>query len=78
MVECRGVLSRSELMALCAVRFLSILPFNSYYSLPASAGNIRYMGSIPGSIPWRKEWHPTPVVLPGKSRGQRSLAGYSP
>ena len=29
-------------------------------------------------IPWRKEWQPTPVFLPGKSHGQRSLAGYSP
>ena len=29
-------------------------------------------------IPWRREWHPTPVFLPGKSHGQKSLAGYSP
>ena len=29
-------------------------------------------------IPWRREWQPTPVFLPGKSHGQRSLAGYSP
>ena len=29
-------------------------------------------------IPWRSKWQPTPVFLPGKSRGQRSLAGYSP
>ena len=29
-------------------------------------------------IPWRREWLPTPVFLPGKSHGQRSLAGYSP
>ena len=28
--------------------------------------------------PWRKAWPPTPVFLPGESRGQRSLAGYSP
>ena len=27
-------------------------------------------------IPWRREWLPTPVFLPGKSHGQRSLAGY--
>ena len=26
---------------------------------------------------WRKKWQPTPVFLPGKSQGQRSLAGYS-
>ena len=29
-----------------------------------------------GKIPWRREWQPTPF-LPGKSHGQRSLAGYS-
>src|SRR5574340_499821 len=27
---------------------------------------------------WRRQWHPTPVLLPGKSQGQRSLVGYSP
>ena len=26
-------------------------------------------------IPWRREWLPTLVFLPGKSQGQRSLAG---
>ena len=29
-------------------------------------------------IPWRRKWQPTPVFLPGKSPGQRSLEGYSP
>ena len=29
-------------------------------------------------IPWRRAWQPTPVSLPGESRGQRSLEGYSP
>ena len=29
-------------------------------------------------IPWGKKWQPTPVFLPGKSHGQRILAGYSP
>ena len=29
-------------------------------------------------IPWRREWQPTPVFLPGESHEQRSLAGYSP
>ena len=31
-----------------------------------------------GKIPWRRKWHPTPVILPGKSHGQRGLVGYSP
>ena len=29
-------------------------------------------------IPWRRKWKLTPVFLPGKSHGQRSLAGCSP
>ena len=27
---------------------------------------------------WRRKWQPTPVLLPGKSHGQRSMVGYSP
>ena len=30
-----------------------------------------------GKIPWRRKWQPTPVFLPGKSHGWRSLVGYS-
>ena len=28
--------------------------------------------------PWRRKWQPIPVLFPGKSQGQRSLAGYGP
>ena len=31
-----------------------------------------------GKIPWRRKWQLTPVLLPGRSHRQRSLAGYSP
>ena len=46
--------------------------------LPASAGDVRDVGSIPGlrRLLWRRKWQPTPVFLPGKSHGQRSLVGY--
>ena len=27
---------------------------------------------------WRRQWHPIPVLLPGKSHGWRSLVGCSP
>jgi len=27
---------------------------------------------------WRRNWQPIPVFLPGKSHGQRSLAGCNP
>ena len=46
-------------------------------NLPANEGD---EGSIPGSvrkIPWRRKWQPTPLFLPRKSHGQRSLTGYS-
>ena len=45
---------------------------------PANAGDIRDMGSIPGSGKSAGGWQPTPVLLPEESHGQRSLAGYSP
>ena len=44
-----------------------------------SACQCRRHSSIPGlGRPWRRKWQPTPVFLPGKSHGQRSLAGYKP
>ena len=27
---------------------------------------------------WSRQWHPIPVLLPGKSHGRRSLVGCSP
>ena len=33
---------------------------------------------MPNALEWRKQWHPTPVLLPGKSYGRRSLEGCSP
>ena len=31
-----------------------------------------------GKVPWKREWQPTTVFLPGKFHGLKSLAGYSP
>ena len=44
---------------------------------PADAGDA---GSVPwgGKMPWRRKWQLTPVLLPGKFNGQRSLVGYRP
>ena len=48
-------------------------------NLPVSAEDVRH-GFYPWAwkIPWRRAWQPAPVLLPGESHGQRSLAGYSP
>ena len=41
-------------------------------NLPDNAGDLGQ------KIPWRRKLQPTPIHLPGKSHGQRSLEGYSP
>ena len=45
-------------------------------NMPANAGNTG--DPWVGKVPWRREWQPTPVFLPGESYGERNLAGYSP
>ena len=37
-----------------------------------------YIFVCPYTYKWRRQWHPTPVLLPGKSHGRRSLVGCSP
>ena len=39
---------------------------------------INFYWTIVASSVWRRQWHPTPVLLPGKSHGWRSLVGCSP
>ena len=38
----------------------------------------KYQYSILTHTYWRRQWQPTPVLLPGKSHGQRSMVGCSP
>ena len=46
---------------------------------PANEGELRHGFDLwVKKIPWRKAWQPTPVFLPGKYHGQRSLVGYIP
>ena len=66
-------------------------PFQSLITVPSaqfpeisvgkeSTCNAGDPSSIPGlgRSPGEGKWQPTPVFLPGESRGQRSLVGYSP
>ena len=46
-------------------------------NLPTNAGHAGFDPWI-GKILWRRKWQPTPVFLPGKSHGQKSLMGYNP
>ena len=50
-----------------------------------SAGDPSFLGwedplekEMVRKIPWRRKWQPTPVLLPRKFHGLRSLVGYSP
>ena len=48
---------------------------------PANAGGTVDAGSVPGSgisIPWRRKWQTTLVVLPGEFCGLGSQVGYGP
>ena len=42
-----------------------------------NAGDLRFYPWF-GNIPWRREWQPTPIFLPGEFHGQQSLAGHNP
>ena len=57
-----------------------ILHFPGVSDGKESACNARRPSFDPwvGKIPWRREWQPSPVFLPGELHGQRRLAGYSP
>ena len=60
-------------------RGLSRLPSGSVVkNPPADAGDARDAAFHPWvrKVHWGRRWQPTPVFLPGKSHGQRSLAGY--
>ena len=49
-------------------------------NLPANVGYTGWRHELDPwvrKIPWRRAWQPTPVFLPGKSHGQRSLEDYS-
>ena len=55
----------------------------------AEPGRLHFMGSLRVGhdwvtslllftfMHWRRKWQPTPILLPGKSHGLRSLVGYS-
>ena len=40
-------------------------------NLPGNAGDRLGLDLGVGKIPWRREWQPTPVFLPGESHGKR-------
>ena len=56
--------------------YIAFLVAQSVKNLPAMQEiQVWFLGQ---EDPMERKWQPTPVFLPGKSHGQRSLEGYSP
>ena len=78
-------MQEEKVLQICFVNTVLTADSTVLYELPwwlsskESACNAEDVGSNPGSgrFPWRRAWQPTPVFLPGKPHGQRSLADYS-
>ena len=62
---------------LCVFIYFESIDFPDGSDGKASAYNAGNLGSIPGSGRSSRKWQPTPVFLPGKSHGRRSLVDYS-
>ena len=76
--------ARFQSSRLCPSLALKAPTFPSWASLVAQkvkhlpAMRETWVRSLGQKIPWRRKWQPTPVLLPGKFHGPRSLVGYSP
>ena len=58
----------------------SILQYSAFFVVQLSHLYQRSLWKLgpPKTLIWRRQWHPTPVLLPGLSHGRRSLVGCSP
>ena len=68
-------------LSLIIYKVMKVMLYISWdYAVICSLNSIYWapLGSWVGKIPWRRKRQPTPVFLPGKFHGQRSLVGYSP
>ena len=57
---------------------LHLVTLNSHFIPPPPSWQPRVCFLHGSGISGIRQWHPTPVLLPGKSHGQRSLVGCSP
>ena len=57
-------------------RIIQILPY--YFDSSLNTTCFPAHLELGKDTPWRRQWHPTLVLLPGKSHGCRCLVGCSP
>ena len=79
----QGVSSLHQVARYCSFS-IRISPSNEYSRRGVNTTYTLWLGQRTrfdpwvGKIPWRREWLPTPALLPGEFHGQRRLAGYRP
>ena len=79
------------LLQIFSLNLQFIFPFSWPWTYRILHKYSKYVSSVPWKIqgkctfgegwdttPRRRQWHPTPGLLPGKARGRRSLVGYCP
>ena len=84
--------SRELLSPFLCFRWADFQPMATFSSVPSVVLRVAYSqlwtrkGAVTTTQPFwnqdlgfrRRQWHPTPVLSPGKSHGQRSLVGCNP
>ena len=72
------------IMCLCVYIYIYVRYIYTIYTWASQVAQWLRISCLPsrrlgfpwvGKIPWRRKWQPTPVFLPGKPHGQRSLVG---
>ena len=54
----------------------TITPYSLWAKVPTTRYSVLFLYEF--RYPRRRQWHPTPVLLPGKAHGRRSLVGCTP
>ena len=76
------MISLNILIIICSVQINITLPLSSIYSVVQLLSHVWLFATpwiaVRQASPWRRQRQPTPVLLPGKSHGWRSLVGCSP
>ena len=82
MLSCISCLYILDINPLSVLSFTDISPINRYsfcfVSCCLCCAKKGFKFKLVPFVYWRRQRQPTPVLLPGKSHGRRSLVGYSP